>query len=180
MFPKWKICGFFRKCGLPHLNMLDFEPYRASLNVVEALQGYLTDWQQNECVIIKAAKQNTVAAVMERLMHCDNLHELFASEQDELYITLHQDCKLYVGNSGAETRCLGDLRGLDLKATAEIIKTLPGNRDYGAYYDVDALPATDDLIEALQRLPENAVYGDFESVVYRGLAELGIPTKIMK
>jgi len=27
---------------------------------------------------------------------------------------------------------------------------------------------------------ENAVYGDFESVIYRGLFELGIPTKIIK
>lgn len=32
---------------------------------------------------------------------------LNAWSQNELYLTVHPDCKLYVGNSGAETDCLG-------------------------------------------------------------------------
>jgi len=31
-----------------------------------------------------------------------------AELHDELYLSLHQDCKLYLGNSGAETYCFGD------------------------------------------------------------------------
>jgi hypothetical protein len=38
----------------------------------------------------------------------------------------------------------------------------------------------DALIKTLKGLPQNlVVYGDFESAVYRGLTELGIPTKIL-
>ena len=35
------------------------------------------------------------------------------------------------------------------------------------------------LIKTLEELPQNLVYGDFESVVYRGLTEPGVPTKIL-
>jgi hypothetical protein len=79
-----------------------------------------------------------------------------------------------VGNFGAETECLGDLRRIDLGATASIIRALPGNRDYGAFYDPAVLPATDVLIKTFEGLLQNLVYGDFESVVYRGLTKLGV------
>lgn len=163
----------------PHRDMMDFEPHRASMKTVEALRGYLTEWRQDEAETVNAARQNTIAATVDRLRQGVDLHELFSQEQDELYLTLHQDCQLYVGNSGAETRCLGDLRSMDLEATARLIKALPGNRDYSAFYDVDVLPAADVLINALLKLPQDAVYGDFESVLYRGLMEVGIPTKII-
>ena len=163
----------------PHRNMMDFEPYRASLKTLEALSGYLTEWRQDADKIIYTASQNTVSAASEALRQGITLPALFAQKQDELYLTLHQDCRLYVGNSGMETRCLGDLLSMDLKAAAEVIRSLPGNRDYGAFYDVNLLPSADDLIKALEGLPQNAVYGDFPSIIYRGLAALNIPTIIM-
>lgn len=163
----------------PHRNMMDFEPYRASLETVETISGYLAEWQQDTDKIIHAASQSTISAALEILRRGITLPELFAQEQDELYLTLHQDRKLYVGNSGVETRCLGDLQIMDPKAAAEIIRSLPGNRDYGAFYDVGALPLTDDLINALKGLPQDTVYGDFPSIIYRGLTALNIPTKIM-
>lgn len=163
----------------PHRNMLDFEPYRASMKTIEGLRGYLADWRQDEGKILNRAGQSTVASAVERLKHGVDLRDLFGQTQDELYLSLHQDCKLYVGNSGVETHCLGDLRNVDLEAVAETIKLLPGNRDYVAFYDMDALPPVDYLIEALEKLSSDVIYGDFESVLYRGLTELGIPTKIM-
>ena len=163
----------------PHRNMMDFEPYRASLKTLEALSGYLTEWRQDADKIIYTASQNTVSAASEALRQDITLPALFAQKQDELYLTLHQDCRLYVGNSGMETRCLGDLLSIDLKAAAEVIRSLPGNRDYGAFYDVNLLPSADDLIKALEGLPQNAVYGDFPSIIYRGLTALNIPTIIM-
>lgn len=108
-----------------------------------------------------------------------NLPALFAENQDELYLSLHQDCSLYVGNSGAETQCLGDLRSLDLRAAAEIIAALPGNRDYGAFYDTAVLPSGEDLARTLSNLPQDTLFGDFPSVIYRGLSELHVPTKII-
>ena len=44
-------------------------------------------------------------------------------------------------------------------------------------YDPVELPSTDTLITALGKLPQNKVYGDFESVIYRGLTELGLALK---
>lgn len=164
----------------PHRNMMDFESHRASIETVKNLQQHLPKWQQDYLEIIKTAEKNTVASVIELLKHGVDVGNLFARKQDELYLTLHQDCKLYVGNSGAETQCLGDLRSVDLEATAAIINTLPGNRDYGAFYDSSKLPTTNALITTLKDLPQNMVYGDFESVIYRGLTELGVETKIMK
>lgn len=172
--------GFAMPIFTPHGNMMDFEPYRASIETVTALQNYLPQWRQDHAEIFRTAEKNTIASVIHRLKQGVDLNSLFTQEQDELYLTLHPDCHLYVGNSGAETQCLGDLRRTDLEATADIIKALPANRDYGAFYDTAALPATDALIKALEGLPPNMVYGDFESVIYRGLVELGIPTKIMK
>jgi hypothetical protein len=45
-----------------------------------------------------------------------------------------------------------------------------------AVYDPVELPSTDTLITALGKLPQNKVYGDFESVIFRGLTELGVKT----
>ena len=161
----------------PHNNMMDFEPHRATFETVSALQGYFSAWRQNESSLLKIAQENTIGAVVERLKQGVNLHHLFSEKQDELYLTLHQDCKLCVGNSGAETEHLGDLRYIDLQATAEYIYSLPGNRDYGAFYDIERLPNINDLIKALKKLPQSTLYGDFESVLYRGFAELGIQQK---
>lgn len=163
----------------PHGNMGHFEPYRAGLEDIQSLRGYLARWGQDEAQILSRAEQNTVLAAGERLRRGPALRELFAKEQEEVYLSLHQDCMLYVGNSGAETRCLGDLRSMDVKSAAKTIAALPGNRDYGAFYDTDALPTEEALREAFQKLPQRLVYGDFESVVYRGLAELNVPTKLL-
>lgn len=163
----------------PHRNMMDFEPYRASVKTLEDLRGYLSEWRQDETEVRNRAERSTPIFVYEQLYREETLRELFRQKQDELYLSLHQDCKLYVGNSGAETRCLGDLRSMDLKAAAETIRALPGNRDYGAFYDEDALPATEKLRAALEQLPQENLYGDFPSVVYRGLVELKEPTKII-
>lgn len=54
------------------------------------------------------------------------------------------------------------------------------NRDYTAFYDFKLLPSEDELISILEALPQGYVYGDRESVIYRGLAELNIPTKILE
>ena len=163
----------------PHNNMLDFEPYRATMQTVEALRGYLTQWKQSETEILTKAKENTIAAAIEKLKQGIDLPNRFAQEQDELYMTIHPNCKLYVGNSGSEVRCLGDLRNLDIEATAHIINDLPGNRDYGAYYDFSRIPPCNSLVEVLESLSQDLVYGDFESILYRGYTEMGIPTIIL-
>ena len=41
------------------------------------------------------------------------------------------------------------------------------------------LPPAENLIVALEGLPQDALYGDFESIIYRGLTALNIPTKIL-
>lgn len=162
----------------PHSNGLAFEPYRAALDVFEEIQEHLCRWHQNARDLLETARGNTIGAAAERLRGMD-LRQLWQTEQTELYLTLHQDCKLYVGNSGSETRCLGDLRALDIQETAEIICALPGNRDYGAFYDIMDLPSTEAVCQALEAMPRNLVYGDFESVLYRALAGLHVPTKIL-
>ena len=159
-------------------SMDEYESCRANLREIEALAEYLPRWKQDGGAFLRKARQLTVSAAAERLGKGPGLRVLFGVPQDELYLSLHPDCLLYVGNSGAETRCLGDLRTLDPEKTAEEIRKLPGNRDYTAFYDIDALPDTYDLVRALDCLPQDLVYGDFESVLYRGLAELGIPTKM--
>ncbi len=164
----------------PHRHMLDFEPYRASIETVQSLRGAWEEWRQDGEQVEGRARQNTIAAGIERLRSMTDLKELFVQPQEEQYFTLHQDCQLYVGNSGAETRCLGDLRHINLEQTAELIKALPGNRDYGAFYDLEALPSRDMLIRALEGLPQHMIYGDFESVIYRGLEELRTPTRILE
>lgn len=85
-----------------------------------------------------------------------------------------------MGNLGAETKCLGDLRHMDLDVAAEVIKAIPGNRDYGAFYDPQVLPSCQKIINALRGLPQDMVYGDFESIRYRGLEELRVPTRMLE
>lgn len=163
----------------PHGHMLDFEPYRASMDTVKSLRGVWKMWRQDEDQVEEKARQNTIAAGVEQLKKMKDLKGLFGQQQEELYLTVHQNCKLYVGNSGAETKCLGDLRHIDLEETAALINSIPGNRDYGAFYDLEVLPSCEVLINALKRVPQDMVYGDFESIVYRGLEELKVPTKIL-
>lgn len=164
----------------PHAGMQDFEPYRATLDMLEQLRCRLPDWRQDAEAVLAKAAANTMAAAAKRLGDGAGLRALFAAPQSELYLTIHQDCRLYVGNSGGETRLLGDLRMLDPKGTAGIISALSGNRDYGAYYDVEALPPTQALVRKMEALPQTLIYGDFESALYRGLAALGVPTRIIK
>lgn len=164
---------------IPHKNMSDFESNRATLQTVEALSEYFPKWKLNDAEILSKAKANTISAAIRKLKQGIDLHHRFTQKQNKLYMTIHQNCKLYIGNSGSEVQCLGDLRELDPEKTAHIINSLPGNRDYGAYYDFTCTPSCEALIDTLEKLPQNLVYGDFESILYRAYAEMGIPTRIL-
>ena len=151
----------------PHDRMLKYEPYRIS----ETALCRIGDW-------LPLPQYCTIGAASQRLDGIE-LTDLFSQRQQELYLTVHTDCKLYVGNSGAETYCIGDLRQLDAKSTADFINRLNGNRDYTAFYDTATLPSTERLLTTLKHFEQSTAYGDFESVIYRGLMELQIPAIIM-
>ena len=163
----------------PHKNMFGFAPYRASLETLYALRPRLPGWKQNAEELLRNAERCTVSAVKEELAHGVRLTDLFRRPQDELYLTVHQNGGLFVGNTGAETAYIGNIQTPDIKKTAAYIRGLPGNRDYGAFYDPAALPAQEELIAALEGLPQTLLFADEPSVVCRGLAELNIPTIIM-
>lgn len=163
----------------PHANMAGYESFRASFGDLEALSSRLRRWGQDVPALLSAARESTPGAVMERLGGDLVLKDLFREEQTELYLSVHQDCLLYIGNTGAETECLGDLRTMDTARAAETLRRAPGNRDYGAFYDPAVLPEPEELIRALTRLPRDRLYADSASVLYRGLAELGVPTRIL-
>ena len=162
----------------PHSSMMVFEPHRATLETFEVIRSRLADWHLNEQEVMEAAEHGCIEAAVNRL-HSIDLFRLWTGEQAELYLTLHPDCKFYVGNTGVETRCLGDLRTLDPKETADIINALPGNREYNAFYDEEDLPAIEDVRNVLENLPQHLVYGDFESVLYRAFVQLGVQTKLI-
>ena len=163
----------------PHKNGMDYEPYRASVRDMEALGGWFKALGKDDAELIKRARESSVGHVASKLQNGQDLKTLFAGPQGEKYLAVHPDCMLYMGNSGAETECLGDLRLLDPEATAKRIASAPDNRDYGAFYDRNVLPETERLIEALNGLPQETVYGDYPSVIYRGLAVLHVPTRIL-
>ena len=164
----------------PHENGMDYEPYRASAAIAEALRPHLIEWRQDADELIGSALRCCAASAVRELESGTDLSDLFDAPQDERYLCVHPDCRLFMGNSGAETQCLGDLRTADPAAVAEAIRTAPYNRDYGAFYDRKDLPSTDRLIAALKSLPQQGVYGDFPSVIYRGLFACGTPTKILR
>ena len=163
----------------PHKNGMDYEPYRASVQDVEALGEWFRALGKDDAEIIERARKSSVGFAVSTLQNGRDLKTLFAEPQGEKYLAVHPDCRLYMGNSGAETECLGDLRFLDPEATAKRISEAPDNRDYGAFYDPGVLPETGDLIDALKDLPQNTVYGDYPSVICRGLAALHVPTRIL-
>lgn len=163
----------------PHKNMTDYEIYRASVQDVEALGGWLDGLRKDSAEVIKNTRESSVGFAVSTLQKGQDLVSLFDATQGEKYLAVHPDCRLYMGNSGAETECLGDLRLLDPEAAAKRIAEAPDNRDYGAFYERNVLPETEKLIDALKGLPQESVYGDFPSVLYRGLAALGVPTRIL-
>ena len=67
----------------------------------------------------------------------------------------------------------------NVRATASRIRMLPGNRDYGAFYEPDRLPDRETLLRALERLPQDLLYSDMASVIYRGLSSLDVPTRLI-
>ena len=160
----------------PHAHMMDFEPYRGSLDTLHQLRSRLEQWRQKEDELSKEIC--TIGMLREQLEQGLDIAELFRPPQDELYMTVHQNGDLFTGNTGTETERLGNLRTLDLQETARRIWQLPGNRDYGAFYDADRLPGREEMIQALEQLPQNLLYSDRASAVYRGLTMLGIPTRI--
>ncbi len=170
--------GFAVPIFTPHANMQAFEPYRGDIDALTAVANYLPQWNGEE--IGKQADQYTIAATVTALKQGMNLRQKFQEQQDEVYLTLHPDGKLYVGNTGMETALLCDLRFADTSELAERINRLSPNRDYSAFYDLDVLPTEEELISALETLPQGYVYGDKESILYRGLSALHIPTKILE
>lgn len=162
----------------PHSNMMLFEPYRATLGTFESICSYLPKWNQDAEKVMERAQQGSVGGVGEKLRYME-LRNLWKEKQEVLYFTLHQDCTLYVGNSGAETQALGDLRELDPISVAEIIQKLPGNYDYSAFYDIENVPDTESVLKAIKAIPQDLVYGDFASVLYRTFVDLEIPTKLL-
>lgn len=162
----------------PHKNGMDYETYRASVKDIEALGAWFSDLGKDGGELIEQARESSVGYAAETLQNGQDLKTLFMEPQGEKYLAVHPDCLLYMGNSGAETECLGDLRSLDPEATAARIASAPDNRDYDAFYDQSVLPETEQLIKALKGLPQETVYGDFPSVIYRGLAALHVPTRI--
>ena len=163
----------------PHGNGMDYEPYRMSVQDAEALGGWFHALGKDDAELIERARESSVGFAASTLQKGQDLVSLFAAPQGEKYLAVHPDCRLYMGNSGAETECLGDLRLLDSEATAKRIAEAPDNRDYGAFYDPAVLPETERLIEALKTLSQETVYGDFPSAIYRGLAALNVPTRIL-
>ena len=164
----------------PHRNMTDYEPYRATLETAEALRSRFPEWRQDADELIGEANRACAACAIRELESGTDLNTLFSAPQNEKYLCVHPDCLLYIGNSGAETQCLGDLRTADPASIAEAIRSMPDNRDYDAFYDRRALPPDERLIAALKTLPQDAVYGDFPSVIYRGLAACATPVKILR
>ena len=160
----------------PHAHMTDFEFYRGSLETLHGIRPWLEKWKQNQDELTK--EFCTIGMLMEQLQKGLDIVSLFRCSQDELYMTVHQDGNLFVGNTGVETACLGSLRTLDIQETAQRISELPGNRDYGAFYEVDMLPGREELIYALNQLPRDLLYSDRASVIYRALTELKIPTRL--
>ena len=163
----------------PHRNGMDYEPYRMSVKDAEALGGWFRALGKDDADLIERANNSSVGFAVKSLQNGQDLSAQFTEPQGEKYLAVHPDCLLYMGNSGAETECFGDLRHLDPEATAKRIASAPDNRDYGAFYDRNVLPETERLIEALNGLPQETVYGDFPSVIYRGLAVLNVPTRIL-
>lgn len=160
----------------PHANMTAFEPYRGSLDTLRRIRPWLAQWRQREDELTREAC--TVGMLREQLRQGLDIAALFRCPQDELYMTVHQNGDLFVGNTGAETRRLGNLRTLNLQETARHIGELPGNRDYGAFYEEALLPGREALLHALDQLPRDLLYSDRASVIYRALTMLGVPTKI--
>lgn len=162
----------------PHSNMMRFEPYRATLETFESIYCYLPKWNQDAEKVMERARRGSAGGVGEKLQHME-LRRLWREKQDMLYFTLHQDCTLYVGNSGAETQALGDLRKLDPRSVAEIVQKLPGNYGYSAFYDIANVPDTESVLKAVKAIPQDLVYGDFASALYRAFVDLAIPTKLL-
>lgn len=164
----------------PVPGMRDFEPYRGSLEDLYALSDRLEAWGQNRNELLNDAERHTPAAVLKRFEQGLTVKELFMQEQTDLYLTVHQDCRLCMGNTGVETACLGDLRFLDIRQAAEVISKMPGNRDYGAFYALDRLPPQEEITAALKWLPQHNAYSDTASVIHCALAEAGVPTRILQ
>ncbi len=160
----------------PHRNMMDFEPFRGSLDSLIGLRGHFALWGLKEEKLPEDVC--TPGMLMKRLEGGTDIAELFRQPQDEMYLTVHPDGSLFYGNTGAETECLGNIRTLDIQAAAGRIRELPGNRDWGAFYDVGMLPGREEMISALKRVPGDLAYSDMASAVYRALAEAGVTTKI--
>ena len=163
----------------PHKNGMDYEPYRAFVRDVETLGEWFRTLGKDDAELIERARESSVGFAVQTLQNGRDLFTLFSEPQGEKYLTVHPDCQLYMGNSGAETKCLGDLRLIDPEATAARISEAPDNRDYGAFYDTSMLPETERVIDTLKGFPQEIVYGDCPSVICRGLAALNIPTWIL-
>ena len=160
----------------PHGNMMDFEPFRGSLDSLLGLRSHYALWGQKEEKLLEDVC--TPGMLIKRLEEGLDVGEMFERPQEEMYLTVRPDGSLFYGNTGVETERLGNMRTLDVKAAARRILELPGNRDWGAFYDAGTLPGPEEMIRALGRVPADLAYSDMASTVYRAFAEAGIPTVI--
>ena len=121
--PDWVYAAF--PIYTPHRNMADFEPYRATVETADALHPFLGTWRKDVDALIENAKNSSIASARAALLQGTTLLDLFDAPQDERYLCVHADGRLYYGNSGAETNDLGDLLTLESEALAQTIRSLP-------------------------------------------------------
>ena len=95
------------------------------------------------------------------------------------FININHNYDVFYGNAGLHTRRLGNLFEVSPPELLEILRPMPPNYDWSAYYDLAKLPSVADLLQKMPPLSTNYVYSRMQDCIYSWLDNIGVANKII-
>lgn len=147
----------------PTQRMLAYQPYRATYEEALRLEGYLSAWHVSEPDILGRFHAFNTEAIFETLKAHSDFS--FLPQPDAVFLSVHQNLDLFYGNSGVETKKLGNLRTL---SSEEILDFLTHCRpNYTFFPSCFRNPPSYEafLSDVARNLSPNYIYPDLDSFI---------------
>ncbi len=148
----------------PVERMQDYQKYRASLEDVYKLKGYLSKWGFDEDKVFRKLEVCNEKYFLDELNKLNSWEEVTGSKSN-IYLSLDHNLNLSYGNTGLEIFSIGNLKSLSDKDIISSFKTLKANDCYwDSYFKREALPDLKDFIEKIYKVrTENYIYPNMDS-----------------
>jgi MoaA/NifB/PqqE/SkfB family radical SAM enzyme len=167
---------------LPVDRLREFQKYRAEYDDCLNLKGKLSCIGINEDEFFRSIEMYCEQNIAKSLLQLK--HFAYSDEDEKMpkwnFFNVTQNLDVYHGNAGLHTRLIGNLRSSGVDEIRSEILDCSANYDWSAYYDVNALPGIQEVLQRIQPLETNYIYSSVADCIYSWFDRLGIGTRLIR